>query len=141
MKITQLDIEGSRSLKNVTWKPGDLNVVIGPNGTGKSNLLRMLELIAVAAQGRLGRYVQASGGMDALVWDGRARSIDFRVRMSPLAGLAWERELTYEVELARLGTGSAYRIDRDLLGDYHRVERGEQEQPFKHLERRNRDAR
>ena len=53
--IQQLDIEGFRSLKKVTWKPGDLNVVIGPNGTGKSNLLRFLELAAIAAQGRLGK--------------------------------------------------------------------------------------
>src|SRR5229473_8099356 len=66
MRILELEVEGFRSLKHVTWKPGDLNVVIGPNGTGKSNLLRMLELISVAAQGRLGRYVQAAGGMDAL---------------------------------------------------------------------------
>ena len=40
MRIKQLDIEGFRSLKQVSWIPGDLNVVIGPNGTGKSNLLR-----------------------------------------------------------------------------------------------------
>ncbi len=40
MKITQLDIEGFRSLRKVIWFPGDLNVIIGPNGTGKSNLLR-----------------------------------------------------------------------------------------------------
>src|SRR6266516_3863022 len=93
MRNLELEAEGFRSLKNVTWKPGDLNVVIGPNGTGKSNLLRMLELISVAAQGRLGRYVQAAGGMDALVWDGRTNSIAFRVRMSPLAGPATEREL------------------------------------------------
>lgn len=46
MKITELHIEGFRSLKNVTWRPGNLNVVIGPNGSGKSNLLRALDLIS-----------------------------------------------------------------------------------------------
>ncbi len=44
MKIVQLDIQGFRSLKNVSWRPGDLNVIIGPNGSGKSNLLKMLDL-------------------------------------------------------------------------------------------------
>jgi len=62
MKILQLDIEGFRSLKNVSWKPGDLNVIIGPNGSGKSNLLRMLELISASAQGRVSKYVQCTGG-------------------------------------------------------------------------------
>jgi predicted ATPase len=141
MNIRELSIEGFRSLKQVTWRPGGLNVVIGPNGTGKSNLLRMLELISIAAQGRLGRYVQASGGMDALVWDGRASRIAFRVRIAPLAGLAPERELTYSLQLAQLGAGSAYRIEHELLGDYRLVESGEQHQPFKYLERRNLDAR
>ena len=42
MKITQLDIQGFRSLKKVSWKPGDLNVVIGPNGAGKTTLFRMI---------------------------------------------------------------------------------------------------
>ncbi len=54
MKITRLDIEGFRSLQNVSWFPGDLNVIIGSNGTGKSNLLRFMELISVSAQGKLG---------------------------------------------------------------------------------------
>ena len=37
MKITELEIQGYRSLKDVTWHLGDLNVVIGPNASGKSN--------------------------------------------------------------------------------------------------------
>jgi predicted ATPase len=79
MKITQLDIEGFRSLKKASWKPGDLNVVIGPNGSGKSNLLRALELISAGAQERLGRFVQAEGGMGAILWDGRASEIHSEV--------------------------------------------------------------
>ena len=64
MKITKLNIEGFRSLRNVCWLPGDLNVIIGPNGTGKSNLLRFLELIAISAQGKLSKYIQSLGGMN-----------------------------------------------------------------------------
>ncbi len=66
MKIKELKANGFRSLKQVTWMPGDLNVIIGANGTGKSNLLRFLELISVAAKGGLGKYIQSSGGMGAL---------------------------------------------------------------------------
>lgn len=45
MKLLKLDVEGYRSLKNVSWEPGDLNVLIGPNAGGKSNLLRVLEML------------------------------------------------------------------------------------------------
>ena len=54
MKILKLEIEGYRSLKSQTWCPGDLNVLIGPNASGKSNLLRVLETLSSAAQGKLG---------------------------------------------------------------------------------------
>ncbi len=84
MKIVQLDIQGFRSLKNVSWRPGDLNVVIGPNGSGKSNLLRMLEMISAAAQGRLSRYVQDEGGMSAIVWDGQATDVVFQANFVPV---------------------------------------------------------
>ncbi len=82
MKIVQLDIQGFRSLKDVSWRPGDLNVIIGPNGSGKSNLLKMLELISAAAQGKLSDYIQRSGGMGAIVWDGQAGDVQFSVTTS-----------------------------------------------------------
>jgi ABC-type cobalamin/Fe3+-siderophores transport system ATPase subunit len=53
MIIINLTIQGYRSLKNISWKPGNLNVLIGPNGSGKSNLLRVLELISISSKGQL----------------------------------------------------------------------------------------
>ena len=72
MKILRLEIEGFRSLRDVCWEPGDLNVVIGQNGSGKSNLLAALDLLVSSTTGRLGRYVQREGGIEPLLWDGRA---------------------------------------------------------------------
>lgn len=109
MKIVQLDIQGFRSLKNVSWRPGDLNVIIGPNGSGKSNLLKMLELISAAAQGKLSDYVQRSGGMSAIVWDGQASDIIFQsdfVLEKPSEIIP-----TYRVDLAHVGNNSSFRVD------------------------------
>lgn len=134
MKITQLNIEGFRSLKNVRWSPGDLNVIIGPNGTGKSNLLRFLELISVSAQGKLGKYVQSLGGMDPIVWDGEATSIKFVLETKPAASeLDPER---YELELVRLGSGSSYKVENERLINSHKQRKGIEKNPFKFLERR-----
>jgi predicted ATPase len=131
MKILQLDIEGFRSFKKVSWKPGDLNVVIGPNGTGKSNLLRFLELMSVSAQGRLGKYIQSLGGMDPIVWDGRATTISFKQRTQTDES-DW---ITYVLEFARLGRGSSYQIQHELLADYYQVESGEKKEPYVFLVR------
>lgn len=137
MRILKLQVKGYRSLKNICWQPGGLNVLIGPNGSGKSNLLRMLQLISVSAKGQLGKYVQRAGGMDALVWDGRADEIEFVVKTTPVQeDRDVEKDsLTYEMVMARLATSSSYRIQYELLGNYFRVDSGLSEQPFKMIER------
>jgi len=137
MKIRQLFVEGFRSLKKVVWEPGDLNVLIGPNGSGKSNLLRALEMISVSSQGGLGKHVQAAGGMQSLLWDGEASEIVIKVKTTPPEP---ERKvetdsLTYDFHMSRIGQTAAYRISRELLGNYYRVEIGDKTEPFKFLER------
>ena len=133
MKIKQLDIEGFRSLRKIRWLPGDLNVIIGPNGTGKSNLLRFLELISVSAQGKLGKYIQSLGGMDPIVWDGVATSIKFAMETTPEGGDLGPEQ--YDLELARLGAGSSYKVEKERLINSHKLRQGVERNPFKFLER------
>ncbi len=131
-------MEGFRSLRHVSWFPGHLNVIIGPNGTGKSNLLRLLELISISAQGKLGKYIQSSGGMEPVVWDGTATSVKFAVTSMPLGGELGPE--CYELELARLGTGSSYTIRKELLLNSCKSKPGTGKNPFKFLERTSKKA-
>ena len=105
MKILQLNIEGFRSLKNVEWKPGDLNVVIGPNASGKSNLLKALEFISASARGELANTVQRMGGMQSLKWDGSANYIQFHIN--------------YGVYLTSKLFSSSYRFLLNDTGAFH----------------------
>ena len=133
MKIKQLDIKGFRSLKDVSWRPGDLNVVIGQNGTGKSNLLRMLELISASAQGKLSKYIQSAGGMGAILWDGIATSISINLTVT-------EPEYNYELGLVRLGTTSSYFIQPETLTSHKSQENNGSPSVIKHIERTEHDA-
>jgi len=109
MKLLELQVEGYRSLKNVTWKPRDLNVIIGPNGSGKTNLIKGLELLSASAQGRLSSYVQNDGGILSMAWDGQKRDLRFRIRTSGVGGLSLflteisdfrvPQDLDYELDL------------------------------------------
>jgi len=137
MKIIKLEVEGFRSLRSQTWCPGDLNVLIGPNASGKSNVLRVLETLSTAAQGELGRYIQQEGGMEPIVWDGQADRIRLRAKMTPIPPYkdVVKDALTYDLTLARLGKSSAYRMDKEVLGNFYKVETGEMQDPFKLLER------
>src|SRR5260221_5853918 len=113
MKIQNLAVKGFRSLADIKWAPGDLNVLIGPNASGKSNLLRVLELLSASAQEELEKYVQREGGMEPLVWDGSEPSIELGVELERRDSPGIE----YRLELKRLGKTSSYRIGYELLND------------------------
>jgi predicted ATPase len=111
MKIIELEIEGFRSFKHVVWRPGDLNIVIGPNASGKSNLLRFFEMLSASAKGKLGDYVQNAGGMAALAWDGAVERIVATIVARASDGADW----TYRLGIGGLGTGGWYMVDSELL--------------------------
>ncbi len=142
MKILSLEVQGYRSLKSLTWQPGDLNVLIGPNASGKSNVLRALEMLGTMAAGGLERHIQQEGGMDAVLWDGRADELCFKVKLSPPPPYRDPATdaMTYQIRLKQLGKSSTYRIEHELLGNFTRVESGQMPEPFKFLERDPRHA-
>src|SRR5271168_4110237 len=113
MILEQIQIEGFRSLKSVTWKPGRLNVLIGPNGGGKSNLLRALDLLRIAATGGLREAILHMGGMVPLLWDGKART----VRLNVTACMAPDpsNHFHYELILDRVGGSGGYDIAREAI--------------------------
>lgn len=138
MRIKQLDIEGFRSFRKASWRPGNLNVLIGPNGSGKSNLLRFLELLSVSAQGRLGKYIQSLGGMGPIVWDGKAGSVKCLLKTFSVSEERNPEQ--YELEMIRLGGGSAYRIGNERLTDFFEVRSGLKDKPLVYLERHAKTA-
>src|SRR5215207_2157488 len=99
MSIRLLEVEGFKSLKEVSWRPGDLNVVIGPNGSGKSNILHLLELIRAAAVGKLSDSVKEQGGIDALLWDGRTNEVRLLLDNSSLPEADEQEYLRYALTL------------------------------------------
>jgi predicted ATPase len=143
MKILKLNLKGFRSLKQIDWQPGNLNVLIGPNASGKSNLMRAIEFISAAASGGLGRLVQDAGGIGALCWDNQKNAaITVRLKTSPIdAGRDLEREsLTYDLELLRLGESSNFRVNGELLAKQFAFEHNEAPSPYKFVERRRATA-
>ncbi len=73
MPIRSLHVRGYRSVLSVFLRLGQVNVLVGPNGCGKSNLYRSLYLLSVAAEGRLARSLAQEGGMPSCLWAGELR--------------------------------------------------------------------
>jgi len=63
--ITVRGFKAIRELENLELRP--LNVLIGANGAGKSNFLRVFELLRASAEGRVAQYVARAGGAEHLL--------------------------------------------------------------------------
>ncbi|MCI0377555.1 MAG: AAA family ATPase, partial [Gemmataceae bacterium] len=130
MAIQQLDVHGYRSFREISWKPGKLNLLVGPNGAGKSNLLRLLELIAETAKGRLANAFKPTG-IFPLLWDYGAPSIYWKLRIDPVDSGRdpIEHALTLECDLEHLRNTSSYQIAKDTLGNWVKFERNLERSP------------
>jgi len=68
--ITRLAVAGYRSLRDVVLELGQLTLITGGNGSGKSSLYRSLRLLSEAAQGRLIATLAGEGGLSSTMWAG-----------------------------------------------------------------------
>lgn len=117
MKITSLKVAGFRSMKDVEWHPGDLNIVIGPNASGKSNLLDLFEMLSMLPEGKLGDYMQSRGGIGSVLWDGQAQRIGIALEVV-IPSYAGENEgmpLCYSLELTPSGPFGSHKVTSESL--------------------------
>src|ERR1700752_486509 len=70
MALKRLWARNYRSLLDVSLEPTHLTVVIGENGTGKTNLYRARRLLSRGAEGRLATTLLAEGGMPSILFPG-----------------------------------------------------------------------
>jgi predicted ATPase len=132
MAIQELEVQGYRSFQEITWRPGRLNLLVGPNGSGKSNLLRLLELISNVAQGRLAAALKESGGMVPLLWDHRATSFAWKLRINPVdPGRDRAKDaITLEFELENIPHTSSYQIVKDSLSNRVKFDQALEKSPY-----------
>lgn len=69
-KLTKLTLRGYKSIKEATIEFGAMNVLIGANGAGKSNLISYFRMISEMMEGRFQVYVGINGRGHAFVHHG-----------------------------------------------------------------------
>lgn len=69
--LDHLLVEGFKSIRKLDLKLGPLNVMIGANGAGKSNLISLFQLINRIIDRKVQVYIPQSGGPDSLLHFGR----------------------------------------------------------------------
>lgn len=69
-RLLTLRVENFRSLRRVEVPLGPLNVLVGPNGSGKTNLLEVFRFLADVIRTDLQPALELRGGFDDLVFQG-----------------------------------------------------------------------
>ncbi|NTX57728.1 AAA family ATPase [Myxococcus sp. CA039A] len=93
MPIQRLRISGYRSVRQLSLELGPVNVIVGANGSGKTNLYRALYLLVAASEGRLARTLAEEGGTPSVLWAG-SRGAKQPVRLTVQVEMG---ELAYEL--------------------------------------------
>ena len=110
--IDQFAIAGYRSIRSIILRLGQLNVVTGANGSGKSNVYRALKLIADAAAGRLAESLAHEGGFSSVRWAGPKTNgkdpVSLRLGFS-------SRQFSYSLDLGLpIPSNSAFNLDPEM---------------------------
>lgn len=78
-KLSHIVIEGFKSIRTMDLSLGDLNVLIGANGAGKSNFISFFHLLNRMVEGRLQAYVASNP--DRFLHHGRKRTPSLKARL------------------------------------------------------------
>jgi len=124
--ITRLQVRNFKSLRDIDLELGPLNVLIGPNMSGKSNILsafRFLHLFMFpppSLQG-IGHAVAQEGGINELLWKGedggaRGSAVSSLIRMGLEAAdeTSPDTKFKYELELIS-GAGDFVSLNSESL--------------------------
>lgn len=69
--LKSVHIEGFKSIRNATIELGPLTVLIGANGSGKSNVVSFLKMLKAMGEDDLQGFVARAGGPERLLYGGR----------------------------------------------------------------------
>jgi predicted ATPase len=74
-QLTSLRLAGWKSIRDAVIQLRPLNILIGANGAGKSNLVSFFKLINEMRKGRFQAYVGTTGGAEALLHYGSKQTV------------------------------------------------------------------
>jgi predicted ATPase len=106
--LTKITLEGYKSFRKLELELRTLNVLVGANGVGKSNLISFFRFAAQLTNGRYPKTVVEAGGADSFLRYGK--KITKKIFMS----LEFE-DSVYEIELRPDSTDSLYNEKENIF--------------------------
>ncbi len=111
--LQTLAVANYRSIRSLVMPLGQLNLITGNNGSGKSNLYRALRLLAEAAQGGIVSSLAREGGLSSTLWAG-PETISRAMKKGTVPVQGGPRKDPVNLRLGFLGDAVGYAIDLGL---------------------------
>ena len=70
MRLDRIEVQGFKSIRSMELRLGSLNVLIGANGSGKSNLVSVFGLLNAIVEQHLQLWVARAGGAATVLRNG-----------------------------------------------------------------------
>jgi predicted ATPase len=110
--IKKIHIKNYKSLKDIDLELGRRNMLVGPNMSGKSNLLDSFKFLTNICDSGVSKAFHDRGGFSEVVWKGEdAGPISFHLVIEH------ESEKSYEYEISIIGsiTTGSFSVERESL--------------------------
>ncbi len=115
--LESIHIRGYRSLRDFRMRLGEVTVVTGQNGVGKSNLYRALAMIQRLAEGRFAETIAGEGGMPGMLWAGKRRKDEAIRVMWKLVDSGFEYAIECGLIPTAPGDPTKFRTDPDMKSE------------------------
>lgn len=125
--LTRIAIDGYRPFRRFAAEPGDLTVIIGANGTGKSSLFDFLRFVSRAVEDPLPPEIDERSSGKSLFHGSGPERLAFSMTLD----LGQRLPLCYDAEI--LGPVGSPRVSRERVATVRPLADGEKE-PFVFLE-------
>lgn len=102
--LCSLKVEQYKSLKRVEWEPGPVSILIGPNASGKSNLIDALRFLHEAVSSDVETAVGRRGGFENLLFQGERWGDRFIISLHYQPTDRSREPLRYHVQIADAST-------------------------------------
>lgn len=117
MTLKHITLEGYKSIKSLDIELNQLNVLIGANGSGKTNFISFFKFLNQVIEGNLNFYVRKSGDADSFLYYGQKNTtrisikLDFKSDMPHLSNI-------YECKLVpTLGNSLIFEEEKTFFHD------------------------
>ena len=141
-RLSRLKLEGYKSFRDEGIDFGDVTVLLGANGAGKSNLVSFFGMLGFLSAGALQEYIGRAGHSDSILFGGRKTTPQLRAEIEFVGGgVSDARKSTYRMRLGDAAPDTLIFLDESarnrrselpqrqdiMLGAGHRESRLKQE--------------